>query len=501
MATTITELPAAPAVGGYTYTDATGDGTTVSFPFVFTGPNTGYISQNDVFAFFRNSDVTDPLYNTYELITGTYEFPSTNVLTLDVAPAASLDGEPNVRIRRIMDKDALYANVNSDDIFRKSVLTNTFMQQLYSLMEVLDGFGSQGIGSTALNMFGYKIFNLADGTVDQDAVTYKQLQELWSYIQTELPALVAGVTTSGELLDSELGERYVPASGLYLTQHIKVLSESVSTLEGDVSTLEGAVSTLDGSVSLLDKYSTYDEFVSASVSFIDSDHDITISPAMVMDSQNNKFLELENSLTKKIDESWSEGDNTGGLATGLTLAANTNYHLFLIGKDDGTVDAGWDTDINAVNLLSGATGYVYYRWVFGHITDASANIVNYVQSGGSVYWLDAILDYSQNSTGTDRIVVPARVITGVEVIALINAEMSNAADQTVNAWFKSTKFVDVPATSTNRTHAASPYGGNSQQQMQILTDTLGQIAFRASLSSSNNVINIRTDGYIYNMGK
>lgn len=231
-------------------------------------------------------------------------------------------------------------------------------------------------------------------------------------------------------------------------------------------------------------------------------HDVDIDPGQIMDSTGTVVMVLPTTLTKQIDAVWAEGTNLGGFPSTLTLTADTTYHLFLIAKVDGTVDAGWDTDINATNLLADAVGYTYFRRIFSHITDGTPSLINYVQYGDYVYWLDTTLDYSSTSTGTNRVVVPVRVPTGLELIAITNCEMQNSGGETVNAWFRSTSYIDVAATSTNRTHYASPStAGGSQQQMQILTDNLGQIAFRASLSSATNLINIRTSGYIDKLGK
>lgn len=234
---------------------------------------------------------------------------------------------------------------------------------------------------------------------------------------------------------------------------------------------------------------------------VDTDHDIKIKAGSVLDSTGTKYIKLDSDIIKQIDANWSEGTNSGGFPSGLTLSADTTYHLFFIEKSDGTVDAGWDTDLDAVNLLSDATGYTHYGRIFSNITDSSSNIVQYVQSGDYVYWTDTVLDYSSASTGTSKVVVSTRCPTGISVNALVNCEMLNSDYESVNAWFNTVDFVDAAATGTNRTHAVNGYGASAQQQMNILTDNLGRIAFRASLSSASNVINVRTAGYIDCLGK
>ena len=85
-----------------------------------------------------------------------------------------------------------------------------------------------------------------------------------------------------------------------------------------------------------------------------------IEPGCCSAFEGDGFMVLDNALVRNLNDPWVEG-GPGGRASGVTIADNTWYILFLIGKPDGTVDAGWDTDINATNLLATATGYTIYR--------------------------------------------------------------------------------------------------------------------------------------------
>ena len=103
----------------------------------------------------------------------------------------------------------------------------------------------------------------------------------------------------------------------------------------------------------------------------DSDHDVKINPGKCRSYTDLYNLDLTAAITKQIDATWAAGDDAGGLFSG-TVAADTTYHLFLIRKDsDGSIDAGWDTDINCANIPS---GYTAYRGLRTYETNASANI-------------------------------------------------------------------------------------------------------------------------------
>lgn len=69
----------------------------------------------------------------------------------------------------------------------------------------------------------------------------------------------------------------------------------------------------------------------------------------------------------------------GGLASGLTIAANTKYYIFaLINESKDSVDYGYDTSATAVNLMADenviAAGYIYYRCVGSVTTNSSSKI-------------------------------------------------------------------------------------------------------------------------------
>ena len=102
--------------------------------------------------------------------------------------------------------------------------------------------------------------------------------------------------------------------------------------------------------------------------------------------------------TKQIDSNWSEGNNAGGFPSGLTLAADTHYYVFLIGKNDGTIDSGFDTAINASNLLADATDYDWYRQVNSVFTDGSSNILGFTDYGnGRIIYNAEIIDVNDAS--------------------------------------------------------------------------------------------------------
>jgi hypothetical protein len=111
----------------------------------------------------------------------------------------------------------------------------------------------------------------------------------------------------------------------------------------------------------------------------DTDHDITIAVGGGMDDATTTYyIGLTAAITKRIDAAWAAGTGNGGLFSG-NVGNATQYHIFIIKKDsDGTVDAGFDTSATAANKPA---GYTYYKRVGWVLTDGSANILQFVQTG------------------------------------------------------------------------------------------------------------------------
>jgi len=144
----------------------------------------------------------------------------------------------------------------------------------------------------------------------------------------------------------------------------------------------------------------------------DANHAIDIAPGVAVcrdGNGNRRAFRLSSVLTKKTDADWAEGTNSGGFPSGLTLASNEPYHVFIIAKDDGTVDAGFDSDFNASNLLSDASSYTWSRRIGGVVTDGDGNIRRFSQHGDRFVLSNPLSDvYATDAPWTMyTIIVPA----------------------------------------------------------------------------------------------
>ncbi len=230
----------------------------------------------------------------------------------------------------------------------------------------------------------------------------------------------------------------------------------------------------------------------------DPQHDIDCETGEWRSSDNTTDLILTATMIKKIDVDWAEGTNQGGFPSGLAIAANTKYHYFAIGKPDGTTDTGYDSDINASNLLSDATDYTKFVRIGSVFTDGSIDIIPFTMTilttgQRQVYWKDILTDYTQLNPGIAAVPVAMRVPLDVKTDVIFVAVL-HASGLASTCLFTSLDQTDIaPTTTLYDMDATNVKVG--QGRFRILSDTASQIRFRLAVSSGVTV-SLNTIGWI-----
>jgi hypothetical protein len=239
----------------------------------------------------------------------------------------------------------------------------------------------------------------------------------------------------------------------------------------------------------------------------DPDHDIQIQPGVFTNSTNIALFELVTALTKEINNTWAEGNLAGGLASGLTLSNNTWYHVFMLAKPNGEVDAGFDTSITATNLLADAAvqfaGYTYYRRIWSLRTDGSANIYDYYQVYDTAYWVTPTnVNFTVPPTASPVTITSTFTIDvppDIRVEAIINYFVGSSSGNNPLHYAGILHLTEIPYMTPSITYNNPPgasVGGRAgttgedyatvQGQVHMMSDTSQQLRSVAYLEAGTN---------------
>ncbi len=239
----------------------------------------------------------------------------------------------------------------------------------------------------------------------------------------------------------------------------------------------------------------------------DADHDIDFLGGTIADSTGAQNITFSTTITKQLDVDWAEGTNDGGIPTDISpVVASTTYHLFLIAKPDGTVDAGFDTSLTAANLLNGsnagAAGYTLYRRIASFITDASSNWRPVTQNGDWFLHDTSLLDANHVLSGSTGATTTISNPTGLRLGHYLNwtvGEDGTASERIVD--FGSTEFgtVTYAASSTalfDRVYHDASVGTNTDGNARLKLWWSNVNVFGRDADSNSYDFTLRNHGWL-----
>lgn len=223
----------------------------------------------------------------------------------------------------------------------------------------------------------------------------------------------------------------------------------------------------------------------------DTTNDINVAAGVCADS-TGVYLMTVTDLGKQIDAAWATAGTaaspTGGFPGGISLTNDTWYRFFIIGKTDGTVNAGFDTSSTATNLLAAASGYTLYRQI-GWIRRATGANKLFSQSGDYFFYVTPVADYAAHTPGsgteTKTVTVPPSCL-GIFTAALSNENA--ASNSTTYIRFRKTGDTSAVASSsdfdlqTGRTNTSFTWPNSGSVMCYV--DSSSQL--KVSVSAANN---------------
>jgi hypothetical protein len=182
-----------------------------------------------------------------------------------------------------------------------------------------------------------------------------------------------------------------------------------------------------------------------------------------------------------------------GLDAG-TLANGTWYHVFAIGKTDGTVARLASASLGSPTLPA---GYTLKRRIGSFRTNGSAQILAFVQEGDLFLWAVEVNDVAGASQATPS-AITLSVPTGLSVEALFNGINNSGGD--VRYLFYSALLANIAyATGHTNGQGVSGTGNGGSGQFRVRTNTSGQIKFVAN--TAVNPLYVWTSGWIDRRGR
>lgn len=193
-----------------------GDGSTTQYALAVLGENIGYFRTSDIKAYVDDVEVTF-----------TINVASPHLVLLDAAPAVGAD----ILLRRKVPFDKPYANFERGNNFGHRQVNNTFVQQLYLMQEMLDGFLPEGFYMKQdVNMGANKITNMADPVATQDAATKGYVLSVDATARADAAIESARLDAVDSDLYSEIGRVETEQSNWNNTQDVKIndLEQSIT---------------------------------------------------------------------------------------------------------------------------------------------------------------------------------------------------------------------------------------------------------------------------------
>jgi len=213
-------------------------------------------------------------------------------------------------------------------------------------------------------------------------------------------------------------------------------------------------------------------------------------------SDGSRSMDLRSGLTKSLNASWAAGSGAGGLDTG-TKAGLSTYHVYLIGKDDGTLDGLFSLSASAPTM---PTGYTHRRRLGAVLTNSGGDILAFAQFGDEFLLGAPPLDLSGAATSVSRTLVALSVPNGIAVDALLRVTVKDttaaAAVLLTSVWEADSAASAGSGAATLATSAANVVAA---WEGRIRTSTARQIGVRATATTP--LVEIRTRGWVDTRGK
>ena len=209
----------------------------------------------------------------------------------------------------------------------------------------------------------------------------------------------------------------------------------------------------------------------------DTDNDIDFSAGNFQFSDKSNEAVLL-AMTKRLDASWTVGNNQGGLDTG-SKANSTWYHCYAIyNPTSGVSDAIFSANATTPTLPS---GYTKYKLIESILTNSSGNILAFYHVGNYISWKTKIKDIT-SSLSTSLTPHPISTPLGRSVMVKVRATLYTGGASSVNILSP----YDNSLTPLSSENDLVSQNYTTSIEKEVITDTSSQISIIASAAPVNS---------------
>lgn len=227
---------------------------------------------------------------------------------------------------------------------------------------------------------------------------------------------------------------------------------------------------------------------------------MSVAAGAARDSTNAADLNLAASISKTTS-AWTVGTGNGGIDTGA-VANGTWYHFYLIMRPDtGVVDALFSLSASAPTMPA---NYSYKRRIGSGKTDGSAQWIAFIQDGDYFRLSASVTEFGDTNPGTTgQTKTLAAVPTGVNVQAFTSWE-GNTTGGNILLYVSDLAAADE-APSSSAAPLATLFIENSALagscSTLVRTNTSAQVRYRISFSDASTQIRAATLGWYDSRGR
>jgi hypothetical protein len=226
---------------------------------------------------------------------------------------------------------------------------------------------------------------------------------------------------------------------------------------------------------------------------------VAASFGTVADSLNEVYMQLTNTiLQKNVAATWAAGNNVGGLANGVSIAANVWLHAHLI-TVNGNTDLYFDTSNSAANAPTGTTfsrRLGSFNWNSNAALNSVAGVWPFAQKDDMFWHRTALLAVSGAISSNVTMFTPTNIVTIPLFTCLLTASSGATSSEMGMAIDGANGVVLFSAADA----ASGEVDQTAAFQMGPPTDLASRVRILISISGSSTA-SVTTIGYIDSRGK